>query len=98
MPVPHFRPRAAQDLDEMRRYIAADNPAAALRLVDQLETSCQELAEFRFMGVARPVLASNLRMFPVGNYLIFYVPVEYGIDVIRVLDSRQDISSDYFDS
>ena len=82
----------------MRRYIAEDNPTAALRLVDQLEASCQELAEFPFIGVARPMLASNLRMFPVGNYLIFYEPVEYGIDVIRVLDSRQDISSDYFDA
>lgn len=50
------------------------------------------------MGVARPVLATNLRMFPVGNYLIFYEPVEYGIDVIRILDSGQDISSDYFDA
>ena len=67
-------------------------------MVDQLEANCQELAEFPFVGVARPLLASNLRMFPVGNYLIFYEPVEYGIDVIRVLDSRQDNSSDYFDA
>ena len=44
------------------------------------------------------MLASNLRMFPVGNYLIFYEPVEYGIDVIRVLDSRRNISGDYFDA
>ncbi len=82
----------------MRRYNAEDNPTAALRLVDQLEATCQELAEFPFIGVARPMLASNLRMFPVGNYLIFYEAVEYGIDVIRVLDSRRDIGSDYFDA
>lgn len=98
MPVPHFRPLAARDLEEIRRHIAEDNPTAARRLVDQLEASCQELAEFPFMGVARPRLASNLRMFPAGNYLIFYEPVEYGIDVIRVLGSGRDISSDYFDA
>jgi toxin ParE1/3/4 len=98
MPVAHVRPQAARDLDTIRRFIAQDNPNAALRLIDQLEASCQELAEFPHMGVARPELAPNLRMFPFGNYLVFYEPVEFGIDLIRVLHASQDISGDYFDA
>ncbi|WP_244443170.1 type II toxin-antitoxin system RelE/ParE family toxin [Bradyrhizobium sp. Ai1a-2] len=45
-------------------------------------------------GRAREDLAPKLRSFPVGNYLIFYVPVPDGIEVVRVMHARRDIDAD----
>lgn len=36
----------------------------------------------------------GLRSFPVGSYLIFYVPLPDGIEVVRVMSGRQDIDAD----
>ena len=98
MPVCRLRPLAALDLDNISLFIAQDNPTAALRLIDQLEATCQEVAEFPYIGAARPELGTDLRMFPSGNFLIFYQPVEDGIDVIRILHASQNISGSFFDA
>jgi len=34
-----------------------------------------------------------MRSFPFGRYVIFYVPLEDGIDVVRVLHSARDIDA-----
>jgi toxin ParE1/3/4 len=36
----------------------------------------------------------KLRSFPVGNYVIFYIPIPDGIEVVRVMHGRQDIDAD----
>jgi len=38
-------------------------------------------------------LLPNLRCLPVGNYLIFYLPLPDGIEVVRVLPGMRDIDS-----
>lgn len=43
------------------------------------------------MGRDRQELATTLRSFPTGNYVIFYYPVETGIEVARVLYGARDI-------
>lgn len=45
------------------------------------------------MGRARDELAAELRSFPFGRYVIFYEPIEDGIDVVRVLHSARDIDA-----
>jgi toxin ParE1/3/4 len=45
-------------------------------------------------GRERPDLRQDLRSFPVGSYLIFYVPLADGIEVIRVMHGRQDVDAD----
>jgi toxin ParE1/3/4 len=45
------------------------------------------------MGRAREELAADLRSFPFGRYVIFYTPVDGGIDVVRVLRSARDIDA-----
>ena len=45
-------------------------------------------------GRARDDLAPKIRSFPVGNYIVFYLPLSDGIEVVRVLHGRQDIDGD----
>ena len=84
-------PAAEQDLVEIGAYIEADNPAAADRLLDRFEREFNLLADFPGLGRQRDELATSLRSFPVGNYVIFYLPLDDGIDVIRVLHGARDI-------
>ena len=36
------------------------------------------------------------RSFPLGNHLIFYRPIDDGIELVRVLHGARDISPEYF--
>ncbi len=46
------------------------------------------------MGHARYELAPELRSFPVGRYVIFYLPLVDGVELVRVLHSARDIDAD----
>jgi toxin ParE1/3/4 len=87
-------PHADLDLDSIWNFIAADNIQAAERLIDRIGSVFQMLVENPLAGRERPELRKGLRSFPVRNYIIFYIPVPDGIEVIRVMNGRQDIGAD----
>jgi toxin ParE1/3/4 len=87
------RPLAENDLDEIWLYIAQDNPDSADALLDKIEERCQALAQFPFIGTDRDELMPDLRSLPVGNYLIFYMPIEDGIVVVRVLHGMRNVDA-----
>ena len=93
MPHVFTRPRAEADLVDIWRYIAQDSPANADRLLDRINDTMNRLP---FMGQARFDLALGLRMFPVGSYLIFFRPIQEGIEVIRVLHGKRNITVRFF--
>ena len=70
-----FSARSRNDLEQIVKYIARDDPAAAerfgLRLIDQAES----LADAPEMGPRLPQ-RPDTRFFPVGSYLIIYRPDE----------------------
>lgn len=85
--MPSFRLKriALEDLKGILRFIAADNPTAARRFRDDLYERFGRLAENPRSAPERADIAPGLRYLPYGNYLIFYLPDEDGITVIRVL-------------
>jgi toxin ParE1/3/4 len=85
--------QAEQDLIDLWTYIAADNPAAADNLLDQIESVCKMLARAPLLGRARSELAAGLRSFSVGDYLIFYLPRKNGIVVVRVLSGHRNLDA-----
>jgi toxin ParE1/3/4 len=87
-------PQADLDLDSIWDFIAIDDIQAAERLINRIGKVFQMLVENPLAGRERPELRRNLRSFPVGNYVVFYSPVADGIEVIRVMNSRQDIDAD----
>ncbi|MFQ6029313.1 MAG: type II toxin-antitoxin system RelE/ParE family toxin [Dehalococcoidia bacterium] len=93
MPTYYLRPQAAADLEEIRLYISGDNLEAAARLLEQFRDTFRRLAEFPGLGRARPELGSELRSFPLGNYLIFYRPIDNGVDIGRVLHGSRDFEA-----
>jgi toxin ParE1/3/4 len=87
----HKSPAAENDLDEIWWYIAQDNPGNADKFLDALEETCRKLAQFASMGRKRDELYPGLQSFPVGKYLIFYMPINDGIEIVRVLHGMMDI-------
>ena len=87
-------PQADLDLDSIWNFIAADDPRAAERQIDRIGKIFQMLIENPSAGRERFELRKNLRSFPVGSYVVFYVPLTDGIEIIRVMHGRQDIDAD----
>ncbi|MFZ1624037.1 MAG: type II toxin-antitoxin system RelE/ParE family toxin [Gammaproteobacteria bacterium] len=95
MPQVTRRPLAETDILEIWNYIADDSVAAADRWVDRLDEQFRVLAMQPAMGRARDELARDVRSLPFGRYVIFYVPLDDGIDVVRVLHGARDIDAVY---
>ena len=98
MPRVTRRPLAAVDILDIWDHIAEDSLPAADRWVDKLDEKFNLIATQPLMGRARDELAACLRSFPFGRYVIFYVPIADGIDVVRVLHSARDIDTAFDDA
>lgn len=93
MPTVYKQPKAKEDLFDIWSFIAADSPDAADTWIDKLDGQFLLLASHPLMGRAREEIAKDLRSFPVGRYLVFYLPDTNGITVVRVLHSARDIDA-----
>ena len=87
-------PQAEVDLFAIWDFIGADSARSADALINQIEAAFDMLAATPLAGRARGDLVRDLRSFPVGNYIIFYLPRPDGIEVLRVVHGRQDIDAD----
>lgn len=85
---------ALADLVEIWDFIADDNEVNADHFLSSLESRLDQLAHQPRMGRARDELMSGLRSYPVGRYVVFYLPHADGIEIVRVLHGARDIDAD----
>lgn len=88
--------QAEEDLISIWLSIALDNGAAADRLLDRFDRRWELLATQPFSGMARNDLGEDIRHLVVGSYLTFYRVTPAGIDILRVLHGRRDITAEDF--
>ncbi|HEV3306472.1 MAG TPA: type II toxin-antitoxin system RelE/ParE family toxin [Candidatus Sulfotelmatobacter sp.] len=93
MPRVVVRPRASVDLAEIWAFIAEDSIKQADKFAAIIDEHFQGLARRPHMGRSRPELGTDLRSFPVGRYIIFYVSTPKGAEIVRVLHGARDIES-----
>lgn len=91
------RPKVKYDLGQHASHIAQDSLDVALRFLAAAEQAFIDLARMPEMGsqkrLKNPRLV-GLRMWPIHgfeNYLVFYLPITNGIEVIRVIHAARDI-------
>jgi toxin ParE1/3/4 len=65
-------------------------------MLDRIGETMNRLAGTPFMGQARFDHEPDLRMFPIGNYMIFFRPIQDGTEVIRVLHGKRNITGRFF--
>ena len=86
-----LHPDAYADLNEIWEYIAADNPRAADRFLDEIREAILALVGFPEIGHTRPELTQRaLRFYVVREYLIVYASSERPLTVIAVLHGRRN--------
>ena len=85
-----LHPEAYADLDDIRAYIAQDNPDAADRLITEIFDTIRALVPFPSQGHYRPDLTSRLLRFTlVSEYLIAYAHDEKPLWVVAVMHGRR---------
>lgn len=89
-------PTAEVDAIDIWCHIAGDDPPAADRLLERFHQIFSKLAEHPRLGKEVEELAPNLRLFPIGRYLVFYRPIKDGIEIARLLHGARDVTADFF--
>lgn len=89
------RPRARQDLVEIWRYIAGESgEPRADRYLRRLNDVVSYLAQQPLIGRKRPeIQEEGIRSFPAESHVIFYIALEDGIELVRVIHGSQDLET-----
>jgi len=69
-------PAAKIDLSDIWIFIANDNIYGADRVLDAIDTRCHLIAAQPMLGRHRPDLGGHIRSHPVGEYVVFYRPID----------------------
>ena len=87
-----FTPLATQDLQEIWVYLAENaGSETANKFLLAVKKKCETVSKFPEMGQVRHEYLLNLRSFPFSKYVIFYLPLENGVEVLRIVHSSRDI-------
>ena len=93
MPIVQLTTSAQADLEEIHSYIAENDAATADKIIDELFEKFRLLSRNSALGKAQHELIVNLRSFPHRRYIIFYFPIDNGIEIYHVLHGSRDIIS-----
>lgn len=85
---------AVADVREIWEFVAADNPEAADRLLDEFEEAMAHVARRPAIGHKREDLTdANVRFRRVRSYLIVYDPETHPLQILRVLSGFRDLTA-----
>ncbi|WP_045123071.1 type II toxin-antitoxin system RelE/ParE family toxin [Pseudomonas sp. GM80] len=87
-----FSALSREDLQQIARFIARDNPRRARSFVGELRVRCDYLITQPNQGISREDCAKGLKMITHARYLIFYSIVEGDVQIERVLHSARDLA------
>lgn len=93
------RLRALEDLADAGTYLEEHTSGAGLRFLEAAEHVFQDLLEAPTLGPGREFLnpkLSGLRSWRIRGFekwLIFYRPIDDGIEIIRVLHGARDLQN-----
>jgi plasmid stabilization system protein ParE len=84
---------AEADLGEIIAYISRDDPAMALKILDQIERAIHKLAAVPGMGHLRPDITSRpVRFWAVHSWLIVYRVTRKRLEVIRIVHGARELT------
>lgn len=84
-------PAAAADVEGIILYIAAENPLAALTVLDAIEQRLVQLLSHPFSGPLREDVGPGIRHLVTGRYLAFYRISGEEVEVLRVLHGSRKV-------
>jgi toxin ParE1/3/4 len=99
----HRRPGVDDDVFELAQYLLDRSEDSARRFVDAAQKTLKDLARMPGMGSPKqfhdPALADvrSWRVEGFPNYLIYYIPVTDGIDVLAIMHGARDVEHELAD-
>lgn len=91
---------ARTDLKEIWSHLAKFNYDSANKALGELTKKFNLLAENPKLGRTHDEFIINLRSFLYKKYIIFYFPIENGVEIYRVIHSArniEDLFEDFFE-
>lgn len=88
-----YSPDAIEDLQQIWNYIFKQSESSQIadRFIDAIINATSLYAVNSSLGTARDELVPRLRCFSVNRYVIFFMPHDAGIEVVRVMHGARDI-------
>jgi toxin ParE1/3/4 len=84
---------AIRDLESISSYFAEVNVEAGEHFLRGFRKRCQQLVNFPNIGRSYDALQTGLRGLPLDGYIILYRVVDDGLEIVRVVNGRQDLRS-----
>ena len=86
--------RARADQRDIARFIARDNPVRAVSFVRDIQTSLRALGEQPLAFPVEPRFERlGVRRKPYRDYLIFYLPTDAAVNILRILHGARDYAA-----
>jgi toxin ParE1/3/4 len=87
-----FSDEADRDLFQIHAYLAERNPDAAVTLANEFKRKIEAVSLYRR---ERSNIAKDLRSIVADTYVIFYIVERAHLTIVRVLDGRRDIDTEF---
>lgn len=94
-----INPLVVADLKAIKDYIAEDNAEAASKTVDEIYNSFETIQQFPAIGAdlsKRVSFKTDYKYLVHGNYITLYLVNKDWVEIYRVIDRYQDITSILF--
>lgn len=82
------------DLRDIAKYIASDNPDAAERFLNAVEETFRLLKSHPGLGRLRSFSVPGIRSWVIAdfrNYIVFYLPTKTEVQILAVLHGARDL-------
>jgi toxin ParE1/3/4 len=90
-------PSATRDLNAIADYFLEHNIEAGENLLREFNRKCRNLIQFPNMGKSYANLKPDLRGLPLDGYIVLYRVKGDAVEVLRVVNGRQDLESLFSD-
>ena len=90
-----INPIVAEDLKNIREYIAEDNEEMAVKTIQEIYARIENIQQFPYMGsdlAKRVSFWTDYKYVICGNYVVLYKIGEEYVEIYRVVNRYQDIT------
>lgn len=96
MPQLRYLAQTKDDLISIKKYIAKESgsQSTAIQYTNKIREQCRKLADLPGkIGHLRPELREDLRSFPYGNYVIFFMYNDDYLDIVTIIEGHRDMEN-----
>ena len=90
-----INPLVAEDLKNIKEYIAEDNEEMAVKTIQEIYTQFENMRQFPYMGAdlsKRVSFRTDYKCTICGNYVVLYKIGKGYVEIYRVVNRYQDIT------